>query len=657
MKISIVKLCIIGLLSLSAGFFSASFSAGIISSHPRLFFRSESWAGGAGLTLDTIRKRAVRPEAAYAFSLLEGSLPNDALRSLLQANPDSADFYARRAIDSITQPIDMNDLTTEQGVELMEYAMVYDWLYSHPSFTEKKKKQAADNMAEAAESLMVELEGDAHIFHTRMYGWATGVAFAGLALAGDGPRADKLADFAGNYYKDNLFPARELQDGSVHNGFGYGRKYCMWLTGHFISCRYSATGENLWQSVAEDQGDWARDEIYFNIYGRYPDGTYLRYGDSYSISSDQYSFRAVSERTAAYADHYGSGFLKKLLDENAGRVLEKPSAYVYFLFYDPDLAGLPENELPPARLFSRDGTGMVVWKSGWEKKGTTIFFKCGDYFGDHGHFDQGHVSVYRKAPLLVDSGDYLTFSGEFRTEYWHRTVAHNTILIIDPAVENDRGEQRVFSSQSDATIEEYNANPLSETGDIIDYRELDGLYYVAGDFTSAYPTERARRVTRELAFVDGKYLVVLDRIAATRDGFQPRVLWHCAVYPDIITENYRFKVDRNGGRAIVTTLWPQNAGAVWIDSFTVNGRKIEPVGKYQPTDDMGVGRFEISGAGLGKEQIFVHLVEITDSPADPNIYDPPLAEVACTVDDKGIRVEVEGYKLVFDRDKPGLILK
>ena len=257
----------------------------------------------------------------------------------------------------------------------------------------------------------------------------------------------------------------------------------------------------------------------------------------------------------------------------------------------------------------------------------------------------------------MDSGAYLTFSGQFRTEYWHCTVAHNTILIVDPSIEHDSGNQRIFSSQSDATIDEYKANPLSETGDILDYRELDNLYYVAGDLTAAYPSDRAVRVTREVVFADGKYLVVLDRVKTQRDKLQPKVLWHCAVYPDYVEENYRFQLDRRGGRATVTTAWPPDAKQSWRDSFEVNGRKIEPVGKYRSHDDMGMGYFEVTAPGGGKDQLFVHLIEIGDSPADPNAYNPPRAEIECTVDEHGIGVKVAGRELNFERNEPGLILK
>ena len=139
--------------------------------------------------------------------------------------------------------------------------------------------------------------------------------------------------------------------------------------------------------------------------------------------------------------------------------------------------------------------GWLSGKAAGKPTARTVFFKCGDYFGNHGHFDQGHVDIFRRAPLLIDSGHYLTFHGDFRTEYWHRTVAHNTILITDPAFPSEEGGQRVFSSQNDDTIEKYLANEQAETGDILDYVERDAFSYVAGDFTAAYPDDRAELVT------------------------------------------------------------------------------------------------------------------------------------------------------------------
>ncbi len=631
----------------------------VVREHPRLFFRSGAWDNGRGLTLAEIRSRYGREDASVVRGQLNGSLANDALRALiLQAYPDSMQASveaAQRAIAKLSQPIDCNNPTTTQGEVLGYYAMAYDWLHGHPSFNEASKKVARENIATAAQSLIRALGGGSHIFHTRMYGWATGVALAGLALAGEHPDADFFTEYGGDFYQERLFPARALQDGAVHNSFGYGRKYTMWLTGHFISCWHSATAENLWKTIDTEQGGWARKEMLFNIYGRYPDGTYLRFGDSYSLTSDFYTFRAVSERVAAYRDPVCQGFLQKLIEQNAGLVVEKPTAYVYFLNYDPELKSVPIGTLPTRKLFSRDGLGMAVWKSGWEDNGTTVFFKCGNYFGNHGHFDQGHVDIYRRAPLLIDSGHYLTFGGEFRTEYWHRTVAHNTILITDPALPREEGGQRVFSSQSDDTIGKYLANSQAETGDLLEYVERDWFSYAAGDFTAAYPAGRAESVTREVAFVDNRFVVVLDKVRTSRPELTARVLWHCSTFPQRAKEGRRFTVDRQGGRAVATVLLPDKAVVAWVDSFEVGGRKIQPAGKYAAVDGMGVGRFEITDEAPGTDHIFLTVIEVTDVPADPNAWDPPVGEVSVQIEGGAIRIQLDGREFRMRHTGIGLL--
>jgi len=611
--------------------------------HPRLFFRSQDW-GPRGLTLEMLKERARRPGAESILAKLDGSLPNLAMRSLL-TNDEKATL---EAVERLKEPVSFNG-TTSDGILVGQRAMAFDWLYHHPLFTDEEKTIAAGHIAEGARRLIRQQESEAHIFHTRMYGWAMGIALAGLAVHGDHPQAESFIRFGGAYFKEKLFPARRLQDGSVHNSFGYGRKYTMWLTSHFISCWYSATGENLWEDIQDRQGDWARKEILFNIYGRYPDGTYLRFGDSYSLLSDHYTFRAISERTRAYRDPVGAGFLKLLIAENEGKVVEKPTAYIYFLFYDPDAPGVSHTTLPTKVLFSPKGTGMVIWKSGWDHNGTTVLFKCGNYFGNHGHFDQGHLDIYRGAPLLIDSGSYLTFAGPFRMEYWRKTVAHNTILVMDPAVADDDGCQRIFHSQSDSSITQYLGNTQSETGDILEYKVEPGLAYVAGEITAAYPEDRVRRVTRELAFVDDRYLVVLDRIVTRRPELVPRVLWHCPVLPTIDIKSRRFEVARNGARAAVAALLPEKAKIEWVEGFRAGGKTIAAEGTLKGLDDMGVGRIEVSGGTKETtNHLFIHLIDIADS-------DDPITPGSATMNENGIAVQVGVRTITFRTDRPGLV--
>jgi Heparinase II/III-like protein len=616
----------------------------IIPEHPRLFFRSQPW-GPRGLTLEMVRDRARRQSAEVVLEKLVNSIPNKALRYLILDD----DTSAVKVIAELQEPMKMDNITTDDGIILAWRAMAFDWLYHHPGFSAEKKKKAAEYIVQGANRLKLQLRRGGHIFHTRMYGYGMGIALAGLALFGDHPEAGSLARFGETYFKDQLFAARKLQDGTVHNGFGYGRKYTMWNCAHFISCWYSATGENLWEVIAGQQEDWARKEIHFLIAGRYPDKTYVRFADSYSITSDYYTFRAVSERTWAYADPVGSGILNLLIEENDGDVVQWPTTYIYFLFYDPDAPSVSHKSLPLKTLFSREGTGVVIWKTNWEDDGTTVFFKCGNYFGDHGHFDQGHLDVFRRSPLLLDSGSYLTFSGAFRTEYWHRTVAHNTVLVVDPAITDDEGGQRVFHSQSDGTIGEYLANKQAETGDILDYIDEDGFSYVAGDYSAAYTEDRVRRVSREVAFLAERYLVVLDRIETARAGLVPKVLWHCPVRPRVDRENSSFEVSRHGARAIVRTLLPADVRLEWIDGFRVGNKNIEPVGTQKGIEDMGVGRIEVScGSPAGDRYLFLHLIDVADTEDTPS-------PAAAKFSGGGLRVAIGGQTVTFRADAVGLV--
>ena len=630
----------------------------ILPEHPRLFFRETPWAGR--LTVKEIRVRFGHTSARTVVERMRGTLPNLALKALILQDP----AVRSQVIQELIGPLQFENPTTDEGVELAWRSMAFDWLFTDPMFSSSQRTEAGNQIAAGAEFLIRSLEDGGHVFHTRMYGWATGITLAGLALHGHHPAADRLARYGRDYYVQQLFPARQLQDGSVHNGFGYGRKYTMWLTAHFLSAWYSATGENLWARIESEQGDWARREMLFNIYGRYPDGTYLRFGDSYSLMSDGFTFRAVSERAAAYGDALGFGFLRFLMSDSRERgsrgesegsqdnldVVDEGTAYTYFLFYDPDAEIRSPWSLPTKILFSPEGTGMVIWRSTWEKDGTTLFFKCGDYFGDHGHFDQGHLDIFRRAPLLIDSGSYLTFSGTFRMDYWRKTVAHNSILITEPG-RADEGGQRVFHSQEDPTIQSYLENKQSETGEILAYEVKERIAYVAGEFSAAYPADRAEKITRELAFVDDRFLLVRDRITVGRPGLSPRILWHCPVQPVFAQDGKGFSVSRKGARATVQVLLPRESPLDWIDGFQVAGQQIRPEGQLKGLDDMGVGRVEVMARENGPREFeFLHLIDIADS----DVSEVP---VSMEQDGETIRVKI-GRSLVIlapDRSMPQLL--
>ena len=196
-----------------------------------------------------------------------------------------------------------------------------------------------------------------------MYSFAAGTGMAGLALKGHHPNADRYIQWADSIFTRHLFPARRLQGGSVHSGMGYGRRYVMWHSGHFMSAWYSATGQDKWKQVREEQDDWAWREAEFLIYARQPDSLLVRYADCFRRTSDRYSFRVIGERAFAYQVPPGQNYLNYLFQTQAvqsdNRVVEEGNAYNVFLWWDADQAGTTFTSLPHRDAF----------REGWHRNG------------------------------------------------------------------------------------------------------------------------------------------------------------------------------------------------------------------------------------------------------------------------------------------------
>jgi hypothetical protein len=588
-------------------------AAEVFPGHPRLFFRDQAW-GEPSITTAVLRQRAQDPRYSRHLDLLTRRSPcNQALRWVMLDDRESA----LKCIEGLKQPFGF-DGTTDDGIQLMWDAMAFDWLYNNPDFSAADKQAVIDKLAGGARWCIDQYEHQgAHIFHTRMYAFPTGVAIAGLALKGHHPEADRFMQWGYDKYRKDLFPARRIQDGTVHNSIAYGRKYTMWSVGHFLAAWYSATGENLWKTIREKQGDWAWREALFLIYAQQPDGSLVRYGDNFFRGADRFSLRAVSERAFAYGEPVGAWYVSRLLaagsDHKDSRMGEEVgSEYNAFLYWDADNAGRSVETLPTRMLFSPRGTGMAFWRSGWGKDDTFIFSKCGDYFDNHGHFDAGHVEVFRRAPLLIEAGTYAGGTeSEHYKKFFHQSIAHNTIQIEDPRVPGDDGSQRFYNNQSQGTIEKYLSNPLNEYGNIVQYRDEQGWPYLAEDFTAAYEPGRVKKVVRELAWLGERYLVVIDNISLADSGLKPKILWHYPVVPSL--ENGRLTVSASGARAVISVLAPAGAVLDTVPEYKVGDAFYPP---SKPSPSMGVGRAEVSLPGTGRtEYTFVQVIDIADDGA------------------------------------------
>jgi len=501
-----------------------AFSADVRPDHPRLLIRAEGGGDPHTVTIGMLKRKADDPRFEQFRKRLRRSKVNYAMRAVVYDDTAAADT----AIAMLITP-NMWSGTTWDGIRVMWKAFVFDWLYNHPNFDEWEKAMAVEQLVADGERLYDTLQDGIHLFHTRMYAWTTGLAAAGYALEGHYEDAGKFITWANDYYKNDLLPARRLLGGSVHNGFGYGRHYIMWLVGHYLSIVYTATGEDLWSEIRRNQGDWTAREAQFIIYGRQPDGLMAKFGDCYRRTSERFSFRVISERNWFYHEPVFQGYLKLLLEEQPVSVFEIGNDYIAYLYYEPDRPG---------------------------------------------------------ASVNVENPD-------------------------------DEGGQRVYENQTHKRMESYLADKDAECGNILIHEPGERVNYLLADLTGAYPGTRVERLTRELALVDDRYLVVRDRVILTNSRYLPKVLWHCMVEP--VLEEKGFTLRRNGGKASLQVLSPQDASIEWVRGFRVGTRAFE-VEIDTTYNDPGVGRVEIVGKTGQAEQTFLQVLDIAPETSSKGLF-------------------------------------
>ncbi|MCW8129303.1 MAG: heparinase II/III family protein [Planctomycetota bacterium] len=604
----------------------------VFASHPRIYLREKPW-GENGLTLDALRARAAKDPWKGWIPRFTGDPDNLAMKFLLTGDKAAAD-KAVAAIQS--KPSQAGD--TDDGDTLEQYCMAFDWLYAaYPGFTDEAKKKAADTIAGVAEDLVKRLtSGGPHIFHTRMYAWANGIVFAGLALNGHHPKADEFVQFGYKYWREKLFPARWHQAGAWQNGFGYGRKYMFRSTCAFLHAWQSGTGEDLWKVIKNEQDDWIGAQLRFLVTVQRPDGTYPTFGDCYNSDDEKFSGGLAQMLAAGTRDPLAAWLAQTLHKRHGLRTVEDHWNIYPFLFFDPAQAAKGPESLPTSAVWGPRALGFAVLRQGWGPKDAYVFFKCGDYFENHGHYDQGHFEIFREKPLAVDSGAYVGgFDSPWRLEYCRQSVASNTLLINDPADAGETGCQRVVNFQGADSLETYLNHKSCEMGDILDFRTGKDFTALVAEYASAYDTAKVKQCTRMLVFLAGKHLIVCDAVQ-TAKPMRVRFLLHYAADPSV--EKNRAAIENGPSRLTCDTLLPENAKIAKLPGFTLNGKSYSP-GKPM-SEDAGKGQLEIEGADLSANTVLLNVLTV-----GPKEMPAPKATAKNTGSE--IVVEIEGRKIHF----------
>lgn len=574
----------------------------VVPTHPRLLLRSTPWDHGPDL--ETLHKWSKKGSFAHFISRKPWNPKPQtewAFRYLITGN--------EKYVDPIVQK--MKEKESYWPGKLYNIALQYDWLYNSPNFS-KTDKEILENRIINWAKRAIDYGQDYHDMWSHFgYRPVLDIAAAGLALYGHRPEAADYLAMTKGYMKNTLFPGWRANGGAWQGGwdyYGQGAKNLF----NLIAIWSSATKEDLYEIIEKEGGDWVRGHMHFLISTMHPDHSPMESWGFGSTPDQKGGTKTLLLLARAYQDEEAAAHLQ-WRDEWGWRL-----GISQYLYYYPLLSkkiAKPKRS-PLTQIWGKEGVGYIQMRSGWEPEDTIIEFKSGDYFWSHSSFNQNAFTIYHKGRLAIRSGIYSGgYWGEHVLKYYRPTVGSNSILVIDPDEKtwvppgqasklgvsttngyiNDFGGQRscyihpdLGSAETCFTFKKYlyrkNNQHHFETGVIDAYEVKDRYSYVLGDATNAYnnpvfayPGNKAKLdlFTRQLVFLDKKYLLVFDRVRSLDPSYEKRWLLHSVGEPQIagnpvhLETPYHLEtfpagtavIENGEGRLVCRTLFPENYNA------------------------------------------------------------------------------------------------
>lgn len=485
--------------------------------------------------------------------------------------------------------------------KVAEWAIAFDWVYN--GLTQLQRDELSNKIGSIAN-----IEGRAswirsgnrinstsgETFHREEWIFFAWRAWPEIALANHVTDADFCYKSRWNYdsiYGDAARAYAYLNDGTPLEGYQYGADGTSW----FATLK-SATNINLIDG-AEFHYDSSAAE--YQLYGMdfglnrniFHHGVGAGAGGLWSYTDTQgdetnwklKEYHSNATQLVAPNNPYQQWFAKNILTFDSRGASSWIFSNEYFgywsdfeniatlLFYDPSLLSVdPKNatyqNLPFAKHFS--GGNEVYMRTSWGNDATVAGLRSTPAFtkSSHGDYDVNTFILYRKGNLAPDSGVYDAYQAQTNYfGYQKNTVAHNNILIIDPANPDEPKKLNASpdpggtDSISTRTFGNLNAafpaingtfllNSKADWGDIVSFETTEKFDYSVSDASKAYGT-RADEYNRSLLFLrrpaNKAYVIVYDRVNSTNANFNKKWLLHTVGEPALNGSIVNTEIDGN----------------------------------------------------------------------------------------------------------------
>jgi len=276
------------------------------------------------------------------------------------------------------------------------------------------------------------------------------------------------------------------------------------------------------------------------------------------------------------------------------------------------------------------GRGTVLMRSDWSETATHVGFVAGPFISaSHGHSDQGHFSIWKGGELATMAGDYRGTGNRWALDAYKRTIAHNTLLIYDPA---EKFKVRHVDALNDGgqlwTDLEDNMNGAK----IIAYDARRAYTYICADLTPAYSKNKAAQVRRQMLYIRPDTVVILDRVVTTNPDFKKQ--WQCYLSGKASLDGKVFRTDNGKARLKGEVLLPLDATITLQTgqdkAINVFGTKVAQPAGGAGADDGPAFRADVTPGAARNSDTFLVVMRAFEN------GEPP----AATVKDKGGQVSI-----------------
>jgi hypothetical protein len=553
--------------------------------------------------------------------------------SLVSAiNNDQA--RARQAINLaltyINGPIRKGHVTF--GHDLARCAIVYDMCFDYWSANERTAFH--DYMNATVDS---NVNSETHVFHNGWFGYKNwGIGLACYAAYHENPRASAILDTLYNDYLNRAAPGLDLAGNGGGWAEGYYVNYWSYEWMFFCEAALRSDGKDyfgLAPGFFQNRAIGSMFEMYpgIKIYNsRRPvpmgDGGGRVFGGDRdkALSARRILVNHFRDDPAHQAVH--------AFNETTPRSAVGVYAYKDFLWRDTtvvkaDLTNFKLSHISP-------GPGYVYARSSWDEDATYFFFKCGDRFTAHQHLDNGHFNIYKHEELTGDGGHYDSFGSSHDVNYHLRSIAHSTVLLLDPSEEwrgatsytagiragtvtgNDGGQMHDFPHHNGAVADPVawrNDSATYDIADILAYEDRTSFMYVAGDATRAYSSAKMDFFTRQIVFIRPSTFVIFDRVGSKDAAFKKT--WQLQAMKTPAGTAPNMTVTNGAGKLFIQTLLPQNPQVTLSSGsnlYRYDSQTFDPSRDTGPSPECRIG---VSPSGNAAADYFLHVLTAADSSA------------------------------------------